>query len=122
MIERQSIQSRPTEQQPPKLEPLWVRTMPYSDHLFTTARDPLVATPSVYNLPHPADAVIVMGTSDYQVEFDREVSTTTPVNNALTPLTAELRVNTKITYQIPQSYVELFGDVRGVLYVYLFWY
>ena len=99
-----------------------IQTKSYAGHRWTVARDPLVKTPSVYNVPHYADAFAVVGTTDYQVEVDEEVSDATPINNAFSPFSAELRVNTKITYQIPKAFIEQFGDVQGVLYVYLFWY
>lgn len=99
-----------------------IQTKSYTGHRWTVARDPLVKTPSVYNLPHYADAFAVVGTTDYQIEVDEDVSDATPINNAFSPFAAELRVNTKITYQIPKAYIEQFGDIQGVLYVYLFWY
>lgn len=102
--------------------PQAVKSVPYNGHLFRKAPDNLSATPVKYILPHRADHIIVMGTLDYQVEFDDNVSDATPISAAFSPESFSMVVNKYISYQLPTYFAQQNAGITGDMYVWLLWY
>lgn len=94
----------------------------FNQHLFIRAPHSLKPLPEIYNLPHPAEAVIVQGTYDYQVEYDRSIQNNTPITPALEYQNFPLVVQKSISYQISPAVVQQLGqNIEGSLYIWMFW-
>jgi len=102
--------------------PQAVKSVPYNGHLFAKSPYRLSAIPAKYTLPHRADHIIVMGTLDAQVEFDRNVSDDTPVSAAFSPESFSMIVKDYISYQIPSYFIDSNPGATGDMYVWILWY
>ena len=108
-----------------------VQTQSYNSHLFLTLPLPITTTPETYILQKPADAVIFSANVDVQVEFDTDVSSTTPILSAFQEMALDMKVINKITYRMPQEFVDAVlisapktpvFDIKGTAAVMLFYY
>ena len=108
-----------------------VQTQSYNSHLFLTLPLPITTTPETYILQKPADAVIFSANVDVQVEFDTDVLSNTPIISAFQEVALDMKVNDKITYRMPQEFVDAVlisapktpvSDIKGTAAVMLFYY
>lgn len=98
------------------------RQEPYHHILAVKAPNRLQATEKTFQLPHPADHIVVRGTVDYQVAYDANVQTTTPITSAYSDQSFALRVEKKINYVIPQEFLNSYPGATGDMYIWMLWY
>ncbi len=108
-----------------------VKTKPFTDHYFIQLPDPVTVSPQKYDLPRPADAVVLYSTVDTQFEFDRDVINTTPVTSAFQTINFDLRIEKYITYRMPEAYATILQQqypatpltqLKGNVYAFFFYY
>lgn len=101
---------------------LQVFEVSFNKHLFKQTDQPLQALPQKEVLPHPVEAIIVKGSYDYQVEYDRNVQDTTPVTNALEYQNFSLSVAEYFTFKIsPDAMSGLPAGTQGTMNYWAFW-
>ena len=97
---------------PPSLS---VIEKPFTDHRFFVANQPITSTGDHVDIGRNADVVMVMPTIDAQIEFDRNVESSTPIVLGGTVFTHPQR--TRIIY-----YKAVAQNVTGSLNVWAYWW
>lgn len=99
-----------------------VYTVAFNGHDFYKAKNPLTPLAHTEDLRHYCDAIIVQGTQDYQVEYDRNVTDQTPVTPALEYQNFGLRVSKFISYKVSPAVVAQLGqNISYDFYIFEFW-
>lgn len=113
--------SQVTSTAPGQLGVTTVRTASYNGHNFLVAPIKAQANAQKYELQHYADAVVVTCPYDFQVDFDNNVSDTTPATASYSLPSFELRVNDFISYKLAPN-VPNVQTTQAPFYMWLFWY
>jgi len=93
----------------------YFKELPWDQHLFTTAPQPVTIKGDKYDLGRVVDFVMVLPTIDAQIEFDQPVEPVTPVITGGTIFQWNLRVRTIYYKAVSET-------LQGQLYVFAAWW